>query len=131
MGARGEVLPEPLSGRTMSTEVIISKQLVFINSVSGVVAKALNLGVLIWLQQYLLRRIRTRRCSMPEGDTGSKLSELIKKAIDDCELTVSEYNEILKLADADSVIDSQERALLNQLHALLANGTVKRVPDTT
>ncbi|UCD31092.1 MAG: hypothetical protein JSW04_01640 [Desulfobacterales bacterium] len=43
---------------------------------------------------------------MKTGDTGEKLAQLIKKAINDCELTTSEYNEILALADKDGIIDS-------------------------
>jgi len=65
---------------------------------------------------------------MKKGDTGEKLAQMIKKAISDCEVTTSEYNEILALADEDGIIDSQEQNLLNQLQSLIANGTVKRVP---
>ena len=43
----------------MSTKVVISKRLVFINSVSGVAARVLNISVLLWLQRYLLQRIST------------------------------------------------------------------------
>ena len=63
------------------------------------------------------------------SDSAGKLAEMIKKAIADCELTTSEYNEILKIANEDQHIDSQEQNLLNQLQALVANGTVKRVKD--
>jgi len=65
---------------------------------------------------------------MKSGETGAKLGDLIKKAIDDGELTNSEYDRILAMADADMVIDSQEKNLLNQLQELLANKTFKRVP---
>jgi len=65
---------------------------------------------------------------MASGESGKKLADMIKKAIQDCELTTSEYNEILALADADGVIDSQEKNLLKQLQDLLANQTIKRVP---
>ncbi|MFC1516872.1 hypothetical protein ACFL7E_08985 [Thermodesulfobacteriota bacterium] len=65
---------------------------------------------------------------MKPGDTGEKLAQMIKKAISDCELTTTEYNQILALADEDGVIDAQEQNLLNQLQSLLANGTIKRVP---
>ncbi|MBL7179453.1 MAG: hypothetical protein ABIK98_15250 [Pseudomonadota bacterium] len=65
---------------------------------------------------------------MKTGDTGEKLAEMIKKAIRDCELTTSEYNQILSVANEDGVIDSQERNLLSQLQSLVANGTIKRVP---
>ena len=57
----------------------------------------------------------------------AKLADMIKKAIADCEVSSSEYDEILRIANADQHIDSQEQALLNQLQALIANGTVKRV----
>lgn len=63
------------------------------------------------------------------SDSAVKLAEMIKKAIADCELSTSEYNEIMKIANEDQHIDSQEQSLLNQLQALLANGTVKRVKD--
>lgn len=63
---------------------------------------------------------------MQQGDS-SKLAEMIKKAIRDCEVSSTEYNQILNLAGADSHIDAQEQALLSQLQQLLANGTVKRV----
>ncbi|MDY7038388.1 MAG: hypothetical protein SV375_19800 [Thermodesulfobacteriota bacterium] len=66
---------------------------------------------------------------MQSGETGKKLNDMIKKAIADGKLTNTEYDQILALADADGVIDSQERNLLNQLQELLANKTVKRVPD--
>ncbi len=65
---------------------------------------------------------------MGAGETGGKLSAMIKKAIQDCELTTTEYNEILALANEDGVIDSQEQNLLKQLQELLSNGTVTRVP---
>jgi hypothetical protein len=64
----------------------------------------------------------------PSASAG-KLAEMIKKAIADCELSTSEYNEIMKIANEDQHIDSQERSLLNQLQSLLANGTIKRVKD--
>ncbi len=59
---------------------------------------------------------------------GEKLSDLIKKAIDDLELTTTEYQEILEQANADGVIDAEEQRLLQQLNEMVANGTVKRRP---
>jgi hypothetical protein len=59
---------------------------------------------------------------------GEKLAELIKKAIDDCEITTTEYNAILAQANEDKVIDADERVLLQQLQEMIANGTVTRVP---
>ncbi len=64
---------------------------------------------------------------MSADDKGAGLAEMIKKAIEDGELTTSEYDRILALADADKIIDSYERNLLTQLQELLANKTVKKV----
>lgn len=63
------------------------------------------------------------------GETGGKLAEMIKKAIDDHKITNSEYEKILALADADGVIDAQEKRLLAQLQDMLSDKTVVRVPD--
>ena len=63
---------------------------------------------------------------MKSGETGGRLAEKIKKAIDDLELTETEYQEILDLAYEDGKLDPQEQKLLAQLNALLSNGTVKR-----
>ena len=65
---------------------------------------------------------------MKSGETGGRLAEMIKKAIRDCELTTSEHDQILAIADEDGVIDSQERNLLRQLQDLIANGTIKKIP---
>jgi len=63
------------------------------------------------------------------GETGGKLSDMIKKAIKDGKLTNMEYDQIMMIADADQVIDRQEKNLLTQLQELLANKSVVRVPD--
>lgn len=65
---------------------------------------------------------------MKSGATGGKLSEMIKQAISDGELTTTEYDKIMMVADEDMMIDAQEKNLLRQLQDLLANGTVKKVP---
>ncbi len=44
--------------------VEISKRTVLVNSMSGVVTVVLNLSVLVWLQQYLLRRISPEEYSL-------------------------------------------------------------------
>jgi len=62
------------------------------------------------------------------GETGAKLSELIKKAIEDHELSNTEYERILALAGSDGVIDRQERGLLAQLQDMLSDGSIKRIP---
>ena len=63
------------------------------------------------------------------GETGGKLAEMIKKAIKDGKLTNAEYDQIMMLADADQVIDAQEKRLLTQLQELLANKSVVRVAE--
>ncbi|MFZ0131484.1 MAG: hypothetical protein WAK95_03005 [Desulfobacterales bacterium] len=65
---------------------------------------------------------------MKSGATGQKLADVINKAIADCEVTSSEYDEILAVADADSKVDPMEQKLLAQFQAMIANGTIKRVP---
>lgn len=58
----------------------------------------------------------------------AKLKVMIEKAIEDHQITTTEYEKILALANADMQIDAQERQLLAQLQDLIANGTVTRVP---
>ena len=61
------------------------------------------------------------------SDSAARLADMIKKAIADCEITSSEYNAIMKIANEDQHIDNQEQKLLSQLQSLLSNGTIKRV----
>lgn len=56
----------------------------------------------------------------------SKLLDLINKAIEDGVVTSKEYNAILAQAAADGREDAEERALLANLQAMIADGTVKR-----
>ena len=62
------------------------------------------------------------------SDSSAKLSEMIKKAINDCELTTTEFDRIMALVDADGVVDQEEQKLLSQLQEMLANQTIKKVP---
>jgi len=57
------------------------------------------------------------------------LKELITHAISDLEITPGEYQQIMDHAHADGHIDKEEEALLTQLHAMLNNGTIKRVRE--
>jgi hypothetical protein len=66
---------------------------------------------------------------MKSGETGEKLGAMIKKAIEDGKITNMEYEQILAVANADHVIDSQEKRLLAQLQEMLSNKTIVRVPD--
>ncbi|MBF0120085.1 MAG: hypothetical protein HQK79_14725 [Desulfobacterales bacterium] len=60
------------------------------------------------------------------GKSG-KLSDMIRKAISDCEITTTEYDQILNAANEDGIIDAEEKNLLKQLQELISNQTVKRV----
>jgi hypothetical protein len=55
------------------------------------------------------------------------LKEVIEKAIADCVITNSEYEEIMKIANRDGIIDDHEQRMLGQLQELLGNGTLKLV----
>ena len=59
--------------------------------------------------------------------SGLELRDVIEKAIKDSVITNSEYNEIMKVAYKDGMVDDHEQRLLSQLQSLLENGTVKRV----
>ncbi len=58
--------------------------------------------------------------------SGLELKEVIEKALQDCVITTSEYDEIQKVASKDGFIDDHEQRLLSQLQGLIANGTVTR-----
>ena len=51
----------------------------------------------------------------------------ISQTESDYVITNREYEEIMKLAEKDGMIDDHEQRLLSQLQALLENGTLKRV----
>jgi len=63
------------------------------------------------------------------SQSARSLNEAIQKAIEDHQITTSEYEKILHLADADGVIDSSERSLLAELNNMIADGSIKRIPD--
>jgi uncharacterized membrane protein YebE (DUF533 family) len=64
---------------------------------------------------------------MPLNESASRLRTMIDKAIDDKKITRPEMHAIIALATEDGHIDSQERALLNQLQAMIEDKTVKYV----
>jgi len=64
---------------------------------------------------------------MQPSKSAEKLNEMIKKAIDDGQITSTEYDRILMIADEDGVLDNQEKKLLQELQHLLSNGSIKRV----
>ena len=61
------------------------------------------------------------------SQSAGTLRDLIKHAIDDCEVTPAEYKQIMDCAHADGHIDKEEEALLAEFQSLLSNGTIKRV----
>ena len=61
------------------------------------------------------------------SESALNLNELIKKAIQDLEVTPDEYQAIMDCAHDDGHIDEEERVLLAQFQAMLSNGTIKRV----
>jgi uncharacterized protein YutE (UPF0331/DUF86 family) len=63
-----------------------------------------------------------------DTESGKKLQDIIKKAIEDLEITTSEYEQIMAQAGEDGVIDHEEQELLKQLTEMISNGTLKRVP---
>ena len=48
----------------METKVVISKKLVLVNAFSGVAARVINIGILLWLYQYLLKKISVEEYSL-------------------------------------------------------------------
>ena len=48
----------------MSAGIQISKRLVMVNSASSILAKMINVSVLVWLHQYLLSRISPEEYSL-------------------------------------------------------------------
>lgn len=60
--------------------------------------------------------------------SNEQLAKLINKAIRDLEITASEYRQILDQVNADGHVDAGEQKLLQELHTLINNGTVTRVP---
>ena len=65
---------------------------------------------------------------MLHNTSAEKLSEAIKKAIDDHQITNTEYEEIMAIANEDGIIDPQERQLLAMLQDMIADKSVKRIP---
>lgn len=59
---------------------------------------------------------------------GRQLEKLIKKAIEDHQITTKEFDEIHHLASQDGHIDHHESILLKQLHDMIADNAIKRVP---
>ncbi len=61
-------------------------------------------------------------------NTSEELRIAIENAIEDHELSRAEYDEIIRIATQDNIIDKQEQALLSQLLDMIASNEVKLVP---
>lgn len=60
--------------------------------------------------------------------TSDKLIQLIKKAMNDLEISTSEYQQIMEQAQADGVVDAGEQKILQEFQTMISNGTITRVP---
>jgi hypothetical protein len=56
---------------------------------------------------------------------GRKLADVIHRAISDSVITMAEYEEVTHVASQDGIIDAQEKVLLKELNALIADNTVR------
>jgi tellurite resistance protein len=61
-------------------------------------------------------------------ESSQRLRQTIEKAIEDLELTQAEFDEIIKVATEDGIIDKDEHALLDELLNLIESQQVKLVP---
>ncbi len=62
---------------------------------------------------------------MTYSKEAEKLRQLIDKAIEDHKITPEELDLIHSRAGADGIIDKHEQALLNQLHEMISDKSVK------
>jgi hypothetical protein len=60
--------------------------------------------------------------------SGEALEAVIKRVIEDHVVTSSEYQEIMKAANQDGVIDTHEQLLLKEFKEMIAQGLIERVP---
>jgi hypothetical protein len=61
------------------------------------------------------------------SQSATSLKALISLVIFDLEVTNTEYQQIMDMANDDGVIDKEEKALLSQFQQMISNGTIKRV----
>lgn len=61
------------------------------------------------------------------SNSAAELKKLINHAINDLEITPTEYQQIMDQAHADGHLDKEEKALLEQFHQMINNGTIQRV----
>lgn len=59
--------------------------------------------------------------------SGKKLEQVIRKAMEDLEITQAEYDEIINAANQDGRVDAHEKVLLEEFHKMIEQGMLKRV----
>ncbi len=62
------------------------------------------------------------------SQSATRLTDRIKKAIEQDTISACSYEELMNLAYEDGVLDVQERNLLKELHNLIDIGAVKWAP---
>lgn len=63
-----------------------------------------------------------------QAENSQKLNDLIKKAMNDGEISFSDYDKIIMQAEADGVIDAAEQRILGQLQDMISSGVIRKVP---
>jgi len=59
--------------------------------------------------------------------SASELKDIIKKAINDLEITPDEYDEIMNFVHSHDSLGKEDHVLLSHFHAMISDGTLKRV----
>ena len=63
------------------------------------------------------------------SQSAMEINELIKKAIDKHEITHSEYDRIMMIADKGGVLDHQEKVAIAHLRDLIDDKTIRIVAN--
>lgn len=66
---------------------------------------------------------------MQPSKSAAEMNDLIKEAINKHEITHSEYDRIMMIADEDGLLDNQEKQALAHLRDMIEDGTIKLVAD--
>jgi uncharacterized membrane protein YebE (DUF533 family) len=62
---------------------------------------------------------------MPNTSSANEINDIIKRAIDKQEISSSDYERILSLADSDGYIDAREKAAIAHLRDMIQDRTIK------
>ena len=66
---------------------------------------------------------------MKISESAVKLRKLIDKALENHEVTRSEYDKIIHQATEDAHIDPHEKALLNEFYEMITDKSIRIIPD--